>query len=104
MQEGMRYFHGEQLQCSIGIAISLVSAGIALFFLFQHKPALYKGMAYVFLILSGFLLIICVAVVLRTPHDIQRVSGYVEHDTEKIVTHEVPRMEKVMRNFTIIKI
>jgi hypothetical protein len=104
MQEVMRYFHGERVQCSIGIAISPVSAGIALFFLFQNKPAFYKGMAYVFLIPSAFLLIICSGVVLRTPRDIQRVSGYVGHYPEKIVAHEVPRMEGVIKNFTIVKI
>jgi hypothetical protein len=104
MQQVIKYFNGEVLQCTIGIVISIASIGASLFFLFKIKTDFYKGMAYVFILISGLLLIICIGVVLRTSKDVERVSGFVQHESIKISTHEIPRMNTVMQNFKIIKI
>lgn len=96
------YFSGEKLQCSIGILIGLTGLALSIYFIYLNKE-LYKGMAYAFIPLSLLLLVICVGVVVRTPKDIKRVSTYYESEPEKIQTEEIPRMEKVMKTFPIVK-
>ena len=99
-----KYFNGEIIQCSIGIFIGMVSAGLSLYGWFWLKSDLYKGIALPSFIIAFFLLAICIGVVIRSHKDIERVSGFSLNQTEKIKTEELPRMQKVMRNFRIIKI
>lgn len=60
-------------------------------------------MAYAFIPLAGLLLAICVGVVIRTPTDIERVTTIYQTAPQKMQTDELPRMEKVMKSFTVIK-
>ena len=56
------------------------------------------------LLIVGFIqLSVGIGVYSRSTKDIARVSHYVKQDPEKIKTEELPRMEKVMLNFTIYK-
>jgi hypothetical protein len=102
MDNIISYFNGEKLQCTIGAIISVALIGVSIYFLFVQRPFL-KGLAYTVIPLSIFLLIICVGVVLRTSNDISRVSTFQNKDTESIQKVEIPRMEKVMKSFSIIK-
>lgn len=102
MDNILKYFSGEKLQCSIGIFLALTSLAISIYFIYLDKP-FFKGIAYVFIPLSLLLLSICVGVVIRTPKDIKRVSTYYENDQSSIQTEEIPRMEKVMNTFSTIK-
>lgn len=102
MDNILKYFSGEKLQCSIGIFLALTSLAISIYFIYLDKP-FFKGIAYVFIPLSLLLLSICVGVVIRTPKDIKRVSTYYESDKISIQTEEIPRMEKVMNTFSTIK-
>jgi hypothetical protein len=98
------YFSGEKLQCAIGIDIALLSIGLGIYFLLYHKSDFLSGVAYPFLVVSGFLFIICLAVVIRTPKDIARVVGYASQGPEQLKALETPRTQKVMRNFKVIKV
>ncbi|TND01807.1 MAG: hypothetical protein FD123_4183 [Bacteroidetes bacterium] len=97
-----KYFAGEKLQCTIGIILSFISIALSVYFLALHKPLL-RGISFVFIPLSVLLLIICIGVVTRTPKDIERITGFYKTEPQKIQTDELPRMEKVMKNFTLIK-
>ncbi len=97
------YFTGEKVQCTIGIIIAAASIATALFLLLQVKTNFSKGVAYPFLAISVVLSAICIGVVFRSSKDIQRVNRFIEQDQSKIQADEIPRMEKVMRNFKIIK-
>lgn len=97
-----KYFEGEKLQCTIGIIISIVCISLSVYFLLQQKPVL-KGIAYSFIPLSVLLLTICIGVTVRTPKDIERVTTFYKTTSQEIQTEELPRMEKVMKNFTIIR-
>lgn len=97
-----KYFEGEKLQCTIGIIISIVCIALSVYFLFLQKPVL-KGVAYSFIPLSVLLLAICIGVVTRTSKDIERVTTFYKKDSQEIKTEELPRMKKVMKNFTVIK-
>ncbi len=72
MTEIQDYFSGEKLQCSIGIALSVLSITLALVFVFSLKTDFLKGVAYPSLVILTVLLIICVGIVFRTPGDIER--------------------------------
>jgi hypothetical protein len=102
MEQIQSYFSGERLQCSIGIAISLISIALATYFWNSGTP-LFKGIAYPFFPISILLLIICVGVVWRTPKDVARVSQYAVSEPAKLKTEELKRMEQVMQNFKTIK-
>ena len=98
-----KYFNGEKFQCTIGIALALLSIAIALYFLFQVKRPFYTGISYPFMVIPVLLLMICVGVVIRSPKDIGRVNAMIQTDKTKVKTEELPRMETVMRNFRVIK-
>lgn len=102
MDNILRYFTGEKLQCSIGILLGLIGIVLSIYFIYLSKPV-FKGIAFAFIPLSLFLLAICIGIVIRTPKDIQRVSSYYESEPTKMLTEELPRMEKVMKTFPIIK-
>lgn len=96
------YFNGEKVQCTIGAIVSLIFIAFSIFFLFQQK-AFLKGMAYAVIPLSILLLTICIGVIFRTSNDINRVTVFHKETPERIQSEEIPRMEKVMKSFGIIK-
>jgi hypothetical protein len=102
MDNILKYFAGEKLQCSIGILLGLSGILLSVYFIYLSKPV-FKGIAFAFIPLSLLLLSICIGIVLRTPKDIERVSLYYESEPIKMQTEELPRMEKVMKNFPVIK-
>jgi hypothetical protein len=102
MDSIINYFNGEKFQCAIGAIASIIFIATSIFFLFQQKIFL-KGMAYVAIPLSAFLLIICLGVIFRTSKDIARVTTYQKESPARIQSEEIPRMEKVMKSFGIIK-
>jgi uncharacterized protein YxeA len=102
MDNIIAYFNGEKLQCVAGACISIVFIAFSISFLFQQKPFL-KGIGYVSIPLSVLLLIICVGVVYKNSRDIERVTTFYKEAPNRIQVEEIPRMEKVMKSFGIIK-
>lgn len=102
MDSIVTYFNGEKLQCFIGAIISIAFISISIIFLFQQK-AFLKGIAYATIPLSMLLLIICIGVIFRTSKDIDRVTTFYKETPKSIQIEEIPRMEKVIKSFTIIK-
>jgi hypothetical protein len=97
-----KYFTGEKLQCTVGIILSLISIALAIYFLTTHKPLL-RGISFTFIPLSVLLMTICIGVVIRTPKDFERTMIFYKTEPLRMQTDELPRMEKVMKNFSIIK-
>jgi len=96
------YFNGEKLQCLIGAIFSVICIAASAYFLFLQKPFLI-GMAYTIMPLSILLLSICTGVIFRVSKDIERVTTFQRENSKSIQTEEIPRMEKVMKSFGIIK-
>lgn len=102
MDSIIAYFNGEKVQCTVGAIASILFIASSIFFLFQQKVFL-KGIAYSAIPLSILLLVICLGVIFRTSKDIERVSTFYQETSTNIQVEEIPRMEKVMKNFNIIK-
>ena len=96
------YFNGEKFQCTIGAIASIIFIASSILFLFQQKIFL-KGIAYSAIPLSLLLLVICVGVIFRTSKDVERVSTFYRETPKSVQVEEIPRMEKVMKSFNIIK-
>jgi hypothetical protein len=97
-----KYFTGEKWQCTIGALIALLCIGLSIYYISLQKP-FFKGIACVFVPLSTLLLIICVGIIIRTPKDSKRVNDYSASQPAKLKTEELPRMEKVMKSFSVVK-
>ena len=102
MDNILAYFNGEKLQCIVGAFISIIFITFSIFSVFQQK-AFLKGIGYAVLPLSILLFIICVGVVYKNSSDLERVNTFYTDDPQRIQTEEIPRMEKVMTSFDIIK-
>jgi len=97
-----QYFNAEKFQCSVGLVISILFLVVAAYFLSQPS-SFYKGMAYSMIPISFLFMMICTMIVLRTPKDIIRVNTYQTSERLKLKTEELPRMNKIMNSFVIIK-
>jgi hypothetical protein len=96
-----KYFTDDRLQLGIGIIISVFSLIIAAFLYMLKRPA-FAGMSYSIIPLTLILLSVCVFLFIRTPKDLKRVSTFYQTTPEKMKTEELPRMEKVLKNFNWI--
>lgn len=98
------YFLGEKIQCYIGCIYGIITVVLGAYLMFGIRTPLSKGISYPMMVLSALLVAICIAIILRTPRDLERVNGYVEKGSEKIESSEIPRMKKVISGFQTIKI
>src|SRR5262245_50481185 len=94
----IRYFSAEKAWCSVGAAIAVLSAGVALWFFLKGRNAFQTGLAWPFLILGILFFIICLSVALRSDADATRVTTMVNGDLTTLKGVELPRMTAVMRN------
>ncbi len=98
------YFTQEKIESIFFLILGLVSIAIALIFWFMIKYSLFNGIAYPFLLIGIIQIVVGTTIILRTTKDIQRVENIVKYDSDKIKSEELPRMEKIMKNFKVYKI
>ena len=97
------YFIDEKIESLLFIILGILSIMMALIFLFIIQYSFYKGFAYPLLLIGVIQLIVGTTVYIRSPKDIIRVGNMIKFETKKIKTEELPRIEKVLYNFTIYK-
>ncbi|MBK8366788.1 MAG: hypothetical protein IPL10_05040 [Bacteroidetes bacterium] len=97
------YFKQEQIESLIFIILGILSICLALIFLGIIKYSFFKGMAVPLLTVGLIQLIMGTTIYLRSPEDKYRVTQMLINERSKIKTEEIPRMEKVMQNFTVYK-
>ena len=93
-----RYFLEDRMQLGIGIFLSAFTIGVAAC-LFFSKNALYKGMSFGIIPLALILFSVCVFLFFRTPRDMKKAKIFYSELPVKMKAYELPRMEKVMKNF-----
>lgn len=97
------YFKQEQIESLIFIILGILSICLALIFLGIIKYSFFKGMAVPLLLIGLTQLTVGSIVYLRSPEYKYRVTQMLINERSKIKTEEIPRMEKVMQNFTVYK-
>jgi hypothetical protein len=102
MNPAVKYFSLERAWCTAGVAIAAISILIALWFFFRVKQPFQTGMAYPFMLLGIVFFVICLSVALRSSGDLARVTNMIQQDRPALASVEIPRMNTVMRNFTVI--
>ncbi len=94
------YFNVEQLGALMIFVIGLIAfAGAGYFLFFSSYSDFYKGMSWPLLIVSVIQIGIGAYIYWRTPQDIQRVEFYFNEHPDKLITDELPRMQKVLKSF-----
>lgn len=103
MNPVVKYFNGEKAESYIFIIIGVVALAMALYFIFGLKTSFWKGVAIPFIIVALLEFIVGYTIVTRSPKDITRVETFIRKEPQSIKTFEIPRMEKVMRNFLFFR-
>ena|ERR1700752_5343415 len=98
------YFTEEKIESIIFVILGICAIALALFFWFIIKYSLFNGIAYPFLLIGIIQVIVGTSIIMRTSKDIERVENMAIHDSVKIKTEELPRMEKVLKDFKTYKI
>lgn len=97
------YFVEERIESLFFIIIGLIAILLACFFLLIIKYSFFKGMGISLLVIGIIQLAVGATVYKRSLGDITRVSNYVKYDPQKVKIVELPRIEKVIENFSIYK-
>lgn len=97
------YFTEEKIESLFFSIIGITSICLALIFWFIIKYSFYKGLAFPFLLVGLIQIIVGTTVYISSPKDITRIEQLIRHEPQKIQTEELPRMEVVMKSFTIYK-
>ena len=99
----VKYFNGEKQESYIFIIMGVFAFAIALCFIFIVKTAFWKGVAIPFILVALLEFVVGYTIVTRSPKDITRVERFINNEPKKIRTDEIPRMQKVLRNFVIFR-
>jgi hypothetical protein len=98
-----KYFIGEKQESFWFIVIGLCAVVLALAFFLIYKAAFYKGAAIPLIIVGLILGFAGYTVNRRSDSDrIKNVYAY-DMDPSQLKNKEMPRMEKVMKNFIILR-
>ena len=97
------YFIQEKIESLIFAIIGLVAISVSFIFWFIIKYSFYKGMAYPIFIIGFIQILVGGVVYMRSPQDIIRVEQILKFEPIKMKTEEIPRINKVIKNFEIYK-
>lgn len=103
MNSVIKYFNGEKAESYVFIVLGVIAFAMASYFYFVLKTSFWKGVAIPFIVVACLEFIVGYTIVTRSPKDIVRVENFIKNEPHKISTEEIPRMEKVMRNFVIFR-
>jgi len=97
------YFTGERNESLIFMAIGAVAIILSVYFWLVINSRYYNGVAWPLFFVALIQLTVGGLIYLRSPTDEKRVTNFY-NSTPKNITHiEIPRMEKVMKNFIIYR-
>jgi hypothetical protein len=103
MQEQLvRYFGAEKAESWLFILAGVVAVGVSVWLL--RTGSSYRGMAYPLIAVGLIQLVVGGTVAFRTDTQVAALVQQLAASPEAFQTAEVPRMETVMRNFTLYKV
>ena len=103
MNPVIKYFTGEKSESYLFLLLGVMGLAMSVYFILVNTASFWKGFAIPFVLVSILEIIVGVTLIYRSPKDIIRVENYIKNEQIKIKTDEIPRMEKVMRNFVIFR-
>jgi hypothetical protein len=98
-----KYFLAEKSESLLFIIIGAAAIVLALAFFFLLKTNWYKGAAIPFFVIGIMHLVIGYTVYNRSDADRKRIVYAYDMNPSSLKTTELPRMEKVNRNFVVLR-
>lgn len=98
-----QYFSGEKNESYLFLVLGLLGLVMSVYLIQINTSIFWRGLALPFILVSLLEIIVGVMLIYRSPKDIIRVENFIKNERVKIITDEIPRMEKVMKNFVIFR-
>ena len=99
MEVMKNYFNAEKAESLLFIGFGILAISLSVYFFFFIKENFWKGLAIPLVFFSLVQIVIGITIFTRSPKDNLRVENILKYEPQKIQTEEIPRMEKVMKNF-----
>ena len=93
------YFNAEKAESLLFIGFGLLAILISIYCFLILKDNFWKGLAVPLVLFSLVQITIGTIIYTRSPKDNLRVEYILKNEPQKIQSEEIPRMEKVMKNF-----
>jgi hypothetical protein len=103
MNQLEKYFYAEKYESAIFVLVGIIAIAFAAYFLIKIKQPFYNGLAYPLIAVAFIQIVVGSSVYLRSTKDIVRVTEMIHTNSSKIQTQEIPRMNVVMKNFTLYR-
>ncbi len=97
------YFKAEKSEALLFLLVGLVASGLSLWFFFVNKQRFYVGMAIPLALVGLIQIVVGSSVFFRTDAQIATLEKQHNVSPSDMAKIELPRMEVVMKNFTIYK-
>ena len=97
------YFTGEKIESLVFVLLGITAIVVALAFWFWLKTPLHKGAAVPILVVGLLQLTVGYTVYSRSDAQRKDIVYKMDLNPDAIATQEIPRMEKVMRNFVVYR-
>ncbi len=93
------YFNAEKAESLLFMGFGIFAILISIYCFFILKDNFWKGLAIPLVFFSLVQIAIGTIIYTRSPIDNLRVEMIIKNEPNKIKSEEIPRMEKVMKNF-----
>ena len=103
MNPVIKYFNGEKAESYLFLVLGIMGLVISSYLFFLKVSSYWKGFAIPFILVSVLEIIVGISLIYRSPKDIIRVENYIKNEQIKLKIEEIPRMEKVMKNFVVFR-
>lgn len=95
----VKYFNAEKAESLLFMGFGVFAIILSVYVLFFIKESFWKGLAIPLVFFSIIQIVIGTTIFMRSPIDNLRVETILKNEPHKIQSEEIPRMEKVMKNF-----
>lgn len=103
MNPVIKYFNGERAESCLFLFVGLLGLMMGVYVFFFKASSYWQGFAIPLILVSVLEIIVGISLIYRSPADIIRVQNYLKNEPFKIKAVEIPRMEKVMKNFVFFR-
>jgi hypothetical protein len=95
----VKYFNAEKAESLLFIGFGVFAILLSVYLFFFIKESFWKGLGIPLLFFSIIQIVIGATIYTRSPKDNLRVETILKYEPGKIQSEEIPRIEKVMKNF-----